>query len=85
VKRSFCLATAFAALLALSVSAARARLASNCPALDGREVALPGGLRLDRTPLERVPELPTEEQWRPRAIARRPRPAACVEPAGRAL
>jgi hypothetical protein len=42
------------AMLALSAPAAQARIAINGPALDGRQVVLPDGLRIVGAPVEEV-------------------------------
>ena len=59
--RFFYLTTALSALIALSAPAAQAAIAANGPALDGRQAALPDGLRIVGAPLGRVPELPRKD------------------------
>jgi hypothetical protein len=48
------LTTALSALIALSAPAAQAAIAINGPALDGRQAALPDGLRIVGAPVEEV-------------------------------
>ena len=55
--RSFFLTTALSALISLSAPAAHAGSHLQGPALDGREVALPDGLRIVGAPVGRIPEL----------------------------